>query len=337
MASATTITTELMTALGILNFDPRATLGFRPAELRGVREQEWQQLLDALHSGTVDQLAQAAFENGRHFAAAHDALRGRPAALVEWTGPTRPPGEEVAPIDLRIDHVYLVSCKYLSKITYNGSPHHVIERLLTGPQGQRSTDWYQQVAPEAYSDLWRSSQEYLGRATDQQWPSGLDKESRKSTAYSLRGARWPEELQAAYQALCKQVSERSAELWRQRIQAGGARAAEGLLWRLLRIGSAPYFVLGAHSNAEHLRLRVASPWDWRQEYSLKSFQIAAGEVGQPQVNYLAEVQHRGSGELTGIGGHIEIRWSHGRFGGNPEAKVYLDTSFLNCPGFWPLR
>lgn len=32
-------------------------------------------------------------------------------------------------------------------------------------------------------------------------------------------------------------------------------------------------------------------------------------------------------------GHVEIRWSHGRFAQNPEAKVYLDAAHHDVPGY----
>lgn len=43
----------------------------------------------------------------------------------------------------------------------------------------------------------------------------------------------------------------------------------------------------------------------------------------------------GAGEVE-VAGHVEIRWSHGRFGGHPEAKVYLDTPHAQVPGYHPL-
>ena len=36
-------------------------------------------------------------------------------------------------------------------------------------------------------------------------------------------------------------------------------------------------------------------------------------------------------------GHVEVRWSHGRFNGSPEAKVYLDTPLSGTPGYFPLE
>ena len=55
-----------------------------------------------------------------------------------------------------------------------------------------------------------------------------------------------------------------------------------LLWRLLRITDATYFVLGTDATA-HLRLRVDSAWDWMQAYELRSLEVAARPAGQPEV------------------------------------------------------
>ena len=54
------------------------------------------------------------FLNGQAFSPPPTHLNGRVPRIIEWTGGRRPPGDEVVPSDLRIDHVYLVSCKYLS-------------------------------------------------------------------------------------------------------------------------------------------------------------------------------------------------------------------------------
>jgi hypothetical protein len=37
-----------------------------------------------------------------------------------------------------------------------------------------------------------------------------------------------------------------------------------------------------------------------------------------------------------VDGHVEVRWSHGRFCGPPEAKVYLDTPHQAVPGYFAL-
>ena len=64
-----------------------------------------------------------------------------------------------------------------------------------------------------------------------------------------------------------------------------------MLWRLLRIGSAPYFVLGAAPSG-FLRLRIATPWDWRQHFELRAFDVEPRAGGQPMVAWRAVVRER---------------------------------------------
>ena len=108
-----------------------------------------------------------------------------------------------------------------------------------------------------------------------------------------------------------------------------------MLWRLLRIGSAPYFVLGAAAHG-FLRLRIATPWDWRRDFELRSFDVEARPGGQPVVAWRAVVRERATRHVSDVSGHVEVRWSHGRFAGPPEAKVYLDTPHRDVPGYVPL-
>lgn len=339
----TTKLTEIVTGLGMLGGDhPLTMLPARPGELRNVADETWDAVVEAWSDPANRPLVDASFDNGKFFFEANDALRRRRPRLVEWTGPQRSPGDEVAPVDLRIDHVYLVSCKYLSKITMNASPAHLFERLLTGGHGRRSTDWYRQVAPAEYDRLWAASAAWLQHVHPEiATPADagdLGKADRKVISGLLReGRNWPGELLGDYQDLCAAVSVRSARLWQSSIAEASSGAAEAMLWRLLRIGSAPYFVLGAGhgTGAEPLRLRVASPWDWRQHFTFRRLEIKEMSGGQPMVAWHASLTGA-DGRPVEVGGHVEIRWSHGRFSGPPEAKVYLDTPFADVPGYWSI-
>ena len=56
-------------------------------------------------------------------------------------------------------------------------------------------------------------------------------------------------------------------------------------------------------------------------------------MGQPTVRWRAELK----GARRPIEGHIEVRWSRGRFGGVPEAKVYLDTAHHQVANYDEIR
>jgi hypothetical protein len=146
---------------------------------------------------------------------------------------------------------------------------------------------------------------------------------------------WPPGVKDLYASLSDAVARASVRRWEAAMERGGG-TGEAMLWRLLRIGSAPYFVLG--SSAERsLRLRIATSWDWRQHYQLASISLEPQRGGQPRVGWHAVVRDRTSAETSEVTGHIEVRWSHGRFGGLPEAKGYLDTPHHLVPGYFALR
>jgi hypothetical protein len=214
----------------------------------------------------------------------------------------------------------------------NASPDHLFERLLQGPHGLRSRDWYEAVAGAAYADLYGAVREALSTADLPPSVADLRPQDRRRLSASLRSG-WPGDTGDRYRRLTALVSEATAARWASHLGERGS--AEGMLWRLLRMGSAPYFILGA-DGSEVLRLRVATPWDWRQRFVLRSFGCTAQSGGQPRVGWSAVIEDRHSRSPSHVDGHVEIRWSHGRFGGNPEAKLYLDTPHPLVPGYHPL-
>ena len=338
MSADRTFVTELATGLGMVGRpDPdervalAATIAARPTAMANMTDLEWGRLDDLFASGDLAADFAAGFANGRAFLQAEDALNGRLPRIVEWTGPRRAPGDEVVPADLRVDHVYLVSCKYLSKVLHNSSPPRLVDGLLTHASVGERGDWYQAVAPQEHQELYVAAT----HALEGEWPEGvsaLRSDQRRRLATGLRGA-WPDGAVEAYGRLTAAVSDATAARWSAAITS---RNREALLWRLLRIGSAPYFVLGA-SRAGPMRLRIDTPWDWRQRYVLRGFEVTAPAGGQPRVSWRAGYRVVATGEERSVDGHVELRWSHGRFGGPPEAKVYLDTPHDEVPGYHPLE
>ena len=235
------------------------------------------------------------------------------------------------PADLRIDHVYLVSCKYLSKILHNPSPARLVDGLLSHAPVDDRRDWYERVAPTEHQALYEVCRAEVDVTDLPDRVADLDPDQRRRLAAALRGD-WPDAAGDAYRALCTAVGDATAAAWRSSLV--GAHADE-LLWRLLRIGSTPYFVLGSDRRGS-MRLRISTPWDWRQRYRLRSFDIEPQAGGQPRVGWSASVDDRETGALCTVAGHVEVRWSHGRFGQRPEAKVYLDTRHEDVPGYLPL-
>lgn len=327
--------TEIVTGLGALGYaTPEEAVRRQPPEMRNVEQSHWARLRDALEDPGYERDLRCAWDNGRAFLRADDGLRGRAPRSVEWKGPHHPPGYDFLPADLRVDHVFLVSCKYLSRVLANPSPAHLFDRALAVRGGRSETDWFMLVAEDAYRVFYSRVRETL--ACTASLPSDIvdlapaDRDRIKA----LCARAWPGDLTRAYEEFSGEVSRRSAARWNEAAPTLAER--ELLLWRLLRLNPAPYFILGSAGSAS-LRLRVATPWDWRQSFALKDFTITAQEAAQPRVAWRAEVLDRLGGGTAIVEGHVEVRWSHGRFCGFPEAKVYLDSRHDQVPGYFALR
>jgi hypothetical protein len=325
--------TEIVTGLAMFGApDLGSALTDPPASLGGVGDDRWRRLRELERAGRFRAEFAAAWANGGCFLAAADGLRGRPPQVVEWKGPQRPPGADPIPADLRVDHVYLVSCKYNSRIQLNASPRSIFDgRHDADARG----DWFGEVAvaeQQALYEIVRFETGLVGALPDR--VGAMSPAQRRGLAVALGRGAWTSPAAAeAYTALSAAVAEASARRWRPRLRS--ERLRETTLWRFLRVAAATYFVLG--SDGERMvRLRVGSPWDWRQSFRLRRFDVEPTVSRQPVVRWAATVDDRRAGGQRVVDGHIEIRWSHGRFSGPPEAKVYLDTPHHLVPGYWPL-
>ena len=321
--------TEIATALGMLSPSLDSAMAHRPFQLINVSDDVWEQLRELHKSAEHAASFRTAFDNGRAFLTAADGLRGRPPLRVEWKGPHRPPGDDVIPADLRVDHVFLISCKYLSKVLLNPGPPRLFDRLLVGEE--RSTvNWFAETAPDEFQALYTAASSHTALPGLPSSVGDLRREQQRALKTALNSRAWPQPLQLPWANLCSAVALESARRWRSAVS--GPRDRLRLLWRMLRVTTATYFVLGTDKTA-HLRLRIDSAWDWIQSYELRAFEVAARHAGQPEVAWQATVRRRSDGHDLAVTGHVEIRWSHGRFLGFPESKVYLDTRHNDVPGY----
>lgn len=334
MPAVRTEVTEVVTGLAMLGRygDAREAVADRPAEVVNVSDAVWERLAEAVVAPAQRQHVFAAWANGTAFLHAEQGLRGRPPLVVEWKGPQQAPGDEVVPADLRVDHVYLVSCKYLSQILFNASPSRLFDHLLRGgPRRASAGDWFGDVAPDAYQELYAAVRAELpGDLGLPPYVADIAPAHRAALRGALSDRQWPSAVAPVARQWACEVGRASAARWRAALMSKAEQ--EALLWRLLRIGSAPYFVLGT-ADQRSLRLRIATPWDWRQGYELRRFDVWGDEAGQPVVRWAAEVRDRAADATRMVEGHVEIRWSHGRFAKPPEAKAYLDTPHHLVPGY----
>lgn len=328
MPALRTEITEIVTGLAMCGMaDVGKALQHRPHQLNNVDDATWGRVTDAWDRREYGQEFFAAWNNGAAFLEAKEGLRGNVPLRVEWKGPHKPPGDERVPADLRVDHVYLISCKYLSQILHNAGPSTLFDHRLA-PADARIANWYAEVAPAEYRALYAA----VRNDALPHDPAELTRAERRALSETLKPG-WPDGARELYEELAAVVARASADRWR--AQLGRAVAREEMAWRLLRLQGAPYFVLGT-TDGDTLRVRVGTPWDWRQRFRLLAFEVDPEPGGQPRVGWRLAVHDRESDTERVAAGHVEVRWSHGRFGQPPEAKVYLDTPHRDVPGYFAL-
>ncbi len=333
MADTRTAVSEIVTGLGLFGFrDLGRAIAARPRFITNVDDTVFDELEEAHAAGRYAEVFETAWANGQRFARAEDGLRGRPPSTVEWKGPHKPPAYEQIPADLRVDHVYLISCKYGSKILQNASPANLFDRALV-ERRTSADDWFWSVAPTSYQELYDAAVAHVGITGLPDGVHDLDRADRQRLRRALPG-RWPAELREQWELVAFEIARASAARLATNLRTKGAR--EAFVWRLLRLQAAPYFVLGADLRDTPIHYRVTTPWDFRSRFSLSSVDLWGEHAGQPMVRWRIDVRDQLADLDRVVEGHVEIRWSHGKFASVPEAKIYLDTPHHDVAGYEPL-
>ena len=330
MPALRTEITEIVTGLGMFGYSNlHHAIGMRPPGFENVDDLVYDRLSVAYRSGNHGRAFATAWSNGVRFARSAEGLRGRPPWIVEWKGAHRPPGYEQIPADLRVDHVYLVSCKYGSNILTNSSPANLFD-----PR-RAEDDWFNAVAPGSYQVLYEECRRLVDDPSLPPSVTDLTQEHRRVLKESLP-RNLTDHAKRVYREFAVEAASGSSQRWDSYLKA--KRSQEEMMWRLLRLQSAPYFVLGESAEGHPLAYRVQTPWDLRVSHRFVSFRHwAEQDRGQPIVSWEATYVDLRTSARVSVAGHIEVRWSHGKFAQAPEAKVYLDTPHHAVPAYVPLE
>lgn len=353
MASAKTKLTELGTAVGLAD-DPGAPLpdSLDDLEIPGIGRDVWHPpVKNALSTpGTQRDLVLTAIGNGRDFR--RDVLGGRRPERIDWSANQRSTWVSDVPRDITVDSVYFIQAKYDSRCVLNTSPANLVEELLGDDETSTRGSWFVEVAEAELNTYYREVRNLVARPEPDSLagisePSppdlgpmpddirDLDAAQRSALRSMLAESPPNSRITEAYARLCEAVSEESARRWQRRLRNASAARRTQMLFRMLRIAGGPYWLLGTR-GAQPVQLGVADTRSWRERFELKRFDTNAGRSGQPTVNWRAVVRERSSGTDHTVEGICEIRWSHGKFSGNPECKVQVETPLGAIPGYSPM-
>jgi hypothetical protein len=348
LADERTKITELATAAGMmLGADHRDLDLLAALDIPGIPEEEWRPPLEAAAEDwhRYHGILRAALANGATFR--ETVLRSRDPDSIEWRGQHRTMWVSDAPVDLRVNDVYLVSAKYDSVCLLNRAPRSVFDELLATTSSGRGPNWYAEIAPAEYVDFYEalvSSLDASGGTPRDELPGApeaLTREARVHLKYGMKpwARTLPDDAKRAYERMCAVVSHETAERWRAALAKATEATKLGMLAQMIRLCGTVYWLLG-QAGERPVRCRVGDAVELRRAYRLRSFDISVpSAVGQPRVDWRAVLEPRAGAaarvERSVVAGFCEVRWSHGKFQGNPECKVQLRTPVWQLPGYTP--
>ena len=340
MPSPKTLITEITTGLGMLGEDNLNEVLQEniPEIMLNVTASDWQKLCQYYQDPQYTGIFSQAWDAGKSFFGAAEGLRNQQPFRIEWKGSHVPPASwEKIPSDLRVNHVYLISCKFGSKILHNTSPSNLFEHLLEPSVKLKNANWYEKVAINEYQLFYESCLKLISNSNFPESVKDLSRGQKQILASQLKDYKpFSGGQNEAYKVLSEAVSAQSIQQISDNLTDKSGKLLtnkEQLYWRLIRLESSPYFGLGVSPRSRKMFFRVATPWDFRQLFEFIDLKFWNPSAGQPTVNWQAKIHEKKTCVDSLVKGHVEIRWSHGRFNGSPEAKIYLDTPHDQVPGY----
>jgi hypothetical protein len=218
----------------------------------------------------------------------------------------------------------------------------------SGRDGTRGEHWFQKCAPAEYQAYFEACHgpAATGFPTAKQWDDArLPKEKRKLFAKKAKAVFKSPEVKAAYKALCEKVATVSAEMVNAKIEEAKKNnppktklheVLKSAVWEIFRINSEAYFLCGTEKTIEKPKrerpfvVRMPGKPEWSKRFSIRSVVATAKVAGQPeiQVDFTFEDSELGACVFSV---KYEIRWSHGKFNGCPESKIYKMFRYSALP------
>lgn len=337
MAREQTIYSELALGLGVLGFSAADV-----AELKKIENVEKSDV------GVYESEHSKKAEAGEKMAIAGRGIRtfvmgsGTPTIELKWTGGEKIGSMENAAKDLEIKGFapIRISVKESSNILINGSPVRVFELLPLGDfERGRGGDWYQYVAKAELDAYFQAcgGKAFSGFDTVEEYYKNVKSAKRKpfsNHVSDLHKANDPYAC-AAYRKLCEAVSERSAEIFNRNMAAtkankNSAKRMELIFHHFFRINGVRYILAGT-DGGEPFAVTLDDSRTWGSKYEFNDIVAFPKEAGQPEVVLKFFFKDKKTNKEFTLDLKAEVRWSHGKFRGNPESKLYKQWKFKEVP------
>lgn len=253
-----------------------------------------------------------------------------------WEGGRRQSSSVMVSRDFTFSSVQSVSVKAGSDVVFNRSPRVMIIDLPSGNDPlTRSENWYLEVARSEYQALYKYfNPTSFGLPDDVgiYQKRGHDRKMfRKHVTPLFKNDPKAQDL---YNRLCKAVSKESANRFNVNIRKlfntrGGLNRLRSFCEHCFRINSTPYILAGIDGRQE-FAVELPNSTDWNANYQIRNIEaFPRPDRGQPEIGLTIAL--RTEENPFNFNFRIEIRWSHGKFCGNPEGKLYKEFAYNDLP------
>jgi len=332
MARGQTIFSELTVGLGIINgnFD-KVSL----AKIKNVTNSDIESFLKVLSKNNQNpnrrkdslKLKKAGLAIG-----AWMSQQGFSKLNVAWIGHEIIGSVEKASKDLEIINAnWRVSVKENSNILINSSPEWVFEKLPHAEFDKlRGKDWFTHTAEHEFQAYYLACGgiSFTGYDTVVKYYNATTIKNRKVFAKHVAVLHTAKEpiVMRAYKKFCQKVSSKSSEIFNEQIRElkkgkNYKKKFELIFHEFFRVNAVRYILAGI-DKGEPFAIILNPSSEWSKGYEFLDIQALPKDAGQPEVLLRFFFKDKTSNEQFDIDLKAEIRWSHGKFCGNPESKLY---------------
>lgn len=261
---------------------------------------------------------------------------------VIWTGMET--GSDHGPVarDLLIDETDIrISVKENAQLFQNPSPVKVFDKWSRGVfDRSRDGDWFLTVASKELNDYYLAcgGKELTGKKNVEDYyenVTGTDSSGKKSRkkltnhVKKLHDQNDPGALKA-YKKLCIKVSKASANIFNKNLKKKfptikkrnfKAKDFIQLFSFFFKLDGNEYILCGTEDNSGFAVL-IHDLVNWEKKFSITNIKAKPLDAGQPEVLITFSFSDKKSNTNFDYSIQCQVRWSHGKFCGNPESKLY---------------
>ncbi len=330
--------TELSLAFGLLAI--KHFTGLNHHEIEGyftgtLSQEKYQRFLDSLSE--LEELYGRMYDVGLAIRANYPLFKGLNS--LRWEGPNHQAATSAAATDLLAANTP-VSVKGNSNVVLNSSPHNFFIAIPSGrAKAARSSNWFLEQAPTEYKSLYthirnRGCQHLPADVREfEETASKQDRTPIKDLIKNFSPAD-QETFQHLYKDMCHQVAKASADMFNHifnRSMQGNTRSAtlETVVQNFFRIGNTEYILGGIDQKGGGIfAVVIPTLTEWKRSWKITDIR-AMPELDRSQsvVHLIVNYKNTQSNVPYESHFHVEIRWSHGKFQGAPEAKLYKEFAW----------